>query len=505
MFNMSARFFRISEPLSCRRLFLCLLTILVTLALPFSSTFGKTGALDVVLAIDTSGSMKKTDPNNLRSEASKLFISLLDEGSRVALVMFDTKATTLAPLQELETDRKAMKEQLNHIPSEGKWTDLNQAVRHSYEILLDSTRKERAIIVMTDGKMDLGNGKLDQGATYELLKVLVPEIRKKKIKIFTIAFTRSSDVAFLKLIALKTKGFFYLTEKDKDIHITYTDIYNHMVTPETLPMEGDKFFVDLSVKEMNIVVTKEDPETEVSLLVPGESAMSFNKHPSDVRWSKSAVYEMVTIPKPMVGTWYVKYGAEKGNKVFISTDLKLMTSMKKNIIMPGTEMYVEIWLQDGPESEERSAALFHELQLTAELIPAKAGEAIQVLLNDDGMKRDVKAGDGIYTALLAPTMSGEYTFRVHSKTATFEREKETSFYVPSQETDDMEELVEAAKDDPPEEEATPEPLPEEEKMPEGINWGWVLIRFILINVILLALLAGGLFYKKYVHKRRKSK
>jgi len=451
--------------------------------------------------------MKKTDPDNLRSEASKLFISLLSEKSRVALVTFDTKAKTLSPLRDLRTDRKAMQEQLNQIQSDGKWTDLNLAVRHSYELLAASTRKERAIIVMTDGKMDLGTGKLDKGATYELLKVLVPEIRRKKIKIFTIAFTRFSDVAFLKLIALKTKGFFYLTEKDKDIHITYADIYNHMVAPETLPIEGDKFFVDLSVKEMNIVVTKEEPKTEVSLLVPGEAAMSYKEHPAEVKWSKSTVYEMITIPRPMVGTWYVKYGAERGNKVFISTDLKLMTSMNKNIIMPGTEMYIEIWLQDGPESDEKKAAIFYDLQLSAEIVPAESGQAIPLLLNDDGMKRDVKAGDGVYTALLAPTMAGEYSFRVHAKTDTFEREKETSFYVPQKDKDDMEELAEAAREDPPEEEALPEPEPaaEEEVTTEGINWGWVLVRFIMINVILLALLAGGLVYKKYILKRRKRK
>ena len=101
--------FRYARQLSGRHPFLSLITALIVLVLAFSSTFGENNGIDVVLAIDTSGSMKKTDPNNLRSEASKLFISLLSEDSRVALVTFDTKATTLSPLLDLGTDRNAMK------------------------------------------------------------------------------------------------------------------------------------------------------------------------------------------------------------------------------------------------------------------------------------------------------------------------------------------------------------------------------------------------------------
>jgi Mg-chelatase subunit ChlD len=50
---------------------------------------------DVVLLIDSSGSMKRTDPFNFRKNAAKLFISLLGTDDRVAVMSFGDAATML--------------------------------------------------------------------------------------------------------------------------------------------------------------------------------------------------------------------------------------------------------------------------------------------------------------------------------------------------------------------------------------------------------------------------
>jgi Ca-activated chloride channel family protein len=48
---------------------------------------------DIILLIDSSGSMKQTDPRNYRKEAPKLFISLLDKDDRVGIMSFGDAAT----------------------------------------------------------------------------------------------------------------------------------------------------------------------------------------------------------------------------------------------------------------------------------------------------------------------------------------------------------------------------------------------------------------------------
>ncbi len=477
-------------------LFVFIIAALSIIAGPVSPAYSSPQSMDVVLVIDTSGSMKKTDPNNLRSEASELFISLLKENSRVALVTFDTTAKTLSKLSRVESEREKLLGRLNMITSDGEWTDLRRAVSHSYQILKRSSGEERAIILMTDGKMDLGKAGLDKEATSELIEEIIPAMRKKGIKIFTIAFTRFSDVSFLKLIALKTKGFFYLTEKDTDIHITYTDIFNHMTSPDALPIEGDKFYVDLSVNEMTIVVTKAHPDVNVTMVMPDRLSQNFEKHPGEVRWSKASVYEMITIKKPMVGQWHIKYGADKGNKVFIATDLRLNTSMKKNVIKQESELELEIWLQNGnKENINAEPAHFYDLEITAGMTLAGREKEDTLIFNDEGTGYDKKADDGIFTSLLKPLMPGEYELRIRVKGETFEREKQYSFYVPAKDQTQIEDL--ADEPDPPKPVIEEESGPPPEKPEEGIKWGWVFLRFLMINFGLLMVVAGIISFKKY--------
>src|SRR5512135_3111867 len=53
---------------------------------------------DIVLLMDSSGSMKKTDPGNYRKDAARLFISLLGADDKIGIVSFGDSAKTLIPL-----------------------------------------------------------------------------------------------------------------------------------------------------------------------------------------------------------------------------------------------------------------------------------------------------------------------------------------------------------------------------------------------------------------------
>ena len=53
---------------------------------------------DIALIIDSSGSMKENDPNNLRRNAAKFFIELADPNVQITIVDFNGSAKTLARL-----------------------------------------------------------------------------------------------------------------------------------------------------------------------------------------------------------------------------------------------------------------------------------------------------------------------------------------------------------------------------------------------------------------------
>ena len=56
--------------------------------------------IDLIFVLDCSGSMKKTDPQDLRKPATELFVSLLGSQDRIGLVSFGGLAQTLIPLTE---------------------------------------------------------------------------------------------------------------------------------------------------------------------------------------------------------------------------------------------------------------------------------------------------------------------------------------------------------------------------------------------------------------------
>ena len=60
--------------------------------------------MDTVILIDSSGSMKQTDPEQLRIPAAKLFISLLDKHDRLSIVSFSDQAWPITFLTQLDSE-----------------------------------------------------------------------------------------------------------------------------------------------------------------------------------------------------------------------------------------------------------------------------------------------------------------------------------------------------------------------------------------------------------------
>lgn len=466
---------------------------LCAVSIPPPGTYANEGGMDIILAIDTSGSMKDTDPHNLRAEAATLFLHLLGRDDNLALVTFDTTTQVLSNLKAVEEDRTFLVDQLRHVTSDGKYTNLYEAISHSHDILKTSTRKARAVIVMTDGKLDLGHPTKDRELAQQMRDHLLPALRTEGIRIFSIAFTRFSDIQFLKRVALTTEGYFYLAEKDEDLHVTFTDIYSQMTTPDSIPIENGKFYVDRSVQELNIVITKTDPLTGVALEMPDRRSLTFKRHPENVRWHQSRAFEMITVSGPLVGSWHIQYGADKGNRVFVLTDLKLMTSFREGLMPPDIEAKLEVWLHEGERTRKRTPVRIHDVRMSAEVVP-KGKPGTSVRLRDDGKHGDEVAGDGIYQAIIEPTQRGEHLLRIRAQGLTFAREKQLSFYVPEEE---LEDTLKTADDLPPEEEepALPDVQAPPEESSADVDWGWVMVRFLMINAVLAVCLTAAILWR----------
>ena len=93
--------------------------------------------MDVVLVIDSSGSMQKNDPLSFRVPAAKLFISLLDKGDRAGIVSFSDRGYLLSDLtfvDSLEHQDKLFSA-ADRISADGLYTNLFEAFNSGYETL----------------------------------------------------------------------------------------------------------------------------------------------------------------------------------------------------------------------------------------------------------------------------------------------------------------------------------------------------------------------------------
>jgi len=96
-----------------------------------SDTFAQDAAAkpDTRVLIDVSGSMKKTDPNNLRVPAVKLLINLAKDGSRFGVWNFGQQVNNLVPPATVSADwKKTASRAADRIHSRGLFTHIGAAL-----------------------------------------------------------------------------------------------------------------------------------------------------------------------------------------------------------------------------------------------------------------------------------------------------------------------------------------------------------------------------------------
>ena len=190
---------------------------------------------DIVFAIDSSGSMTLKDPKDERIKASKKFVDLMEKSDgdryRAAVVSWDYKVDFVCPCGGststcnsagnaiLTDDLSKVKECLDKIDSEGKYTDYDPGLSAAIEILKSKGRKnvKRTIIFFTDGGVD----RYDKSLAYEA--------KKNNIQIYTIGLGVRAPMDYsLKEIADITGGKYYIAPTSRSIGGIFDEIMVEM-------------------------------------------------------------------------------------------------------------------------------------------------------------------------------------------------------------------------------------------------------------------------------------
>ncbi|MDH5326326.1 MAG: VWA domain-containing protein [Gammaproteobacteria bacterium] len=391
----------------------------------------KNPILDVVLVMDSSGSMKKTDPRELRKSAAKLFISLLSEDDRVSVVSFSDQGYPVAYLTPPKADRKrqSLFAAVDKISNRGVYTNLSGAIDGALRVLNRNPmpNRKKIIVLMSDGKMDLGSAQASAKQTQRLQQEIIPMLKQQGVELHTIAFTPESDQATLEQIALSTGGKFNIAANDKQLHDVYAVIFEQNKQPNMLPFSGENFTIDKAITEVTVVGSKDSEKTVLSLASPDGKRFNAKNPPKNVKWFVAETFDLITIRKPQAGTW--KLGSSTGkNKAYVITDLKMQLNAEPSAVAIGEGLLIKAWLEDNDKIITKKNILDNvSIQLKV-LTPEGRTHELEMEPNPA-----VTQTDGVYINHIALPSAGIYKLDAVANAKTFSRERtsQVSVYDPS--------------------------------------------------------------------------
>src|SRR3989475_11187179 len=192
---------------------------------------------DIILAIDSSGSMNQNDPGRLRIQAAKDYIGRLSRPDRVASVDFDS--TAHLTLQNIGgaahhlfstynngiPDYSGAQTDLNSIDQSGS-TNFGAALQVANDELISYGIRSHAwvIILLTDGQNTCCP---NQAAGDAQARLEAARAKANNITVYTIGLGPGADWQLLQEIATTTGGTYYAAPTADAIRFIYLEIANH--------------------------------------------------------------------------------------------------------------------------------------------------------------------------------------------------------------------------------------------------------------------------------------
>ncbi|MDR3278562.1 MAG: VWA domain-containing protein [Oscillospiraceae bacterium] len=309
--------------------------------------------LDVVLVIDCSGSMRKSDPDKLATTAANLFVDMCRgsetkygyvSDSRFGYVLYSQKIEGssydivpqggLAETRSVPLERELKKALANITYNSNADTDTALGLETARDMLAnraDSSRKP-VVILLSDGNTDLSNNFPGTTRTTEqsraALGAVKDDLAAKGFPVYTIGFNYdgSMDTAVLADISQQTNAKPYETNDAGELPGVLQSIYAHLTGAQTQDREiiatgepqTETFDIsNNSVYKATVSILSHDNVDGVSLTAPDGvpvsegSELTIDKDPNNQ-------YTLLTLYEPMSGEWTLEFTGSKDSKILIN-------------------------------------------------------------------------------------------------------------------------------------------------------------------------------------------
>lgn len=379
---------------------------------------------DIRVLIDVSGSMQWNDPENLRAPALRLLTGLLPSGTRAGVWTFGRYVNMLVPYGEVDRAWKDKARQAaDQINSAGLFTNIESTLeRATWNWHAPAADAERSIILLTDGLVDVSeNPEADQASRARIVEQILPRLQRAGATVHTIALSGEADETLLQQLAAATGGWFEHPKTAQHLERVFFRMFEKAARPETLPLVDNEVLVDKSIEEITLLIFRKQGASPTTLVTPDGVTFGKDRVPPNVAWHSDDRYDLVTITRPMTGTWHVNAEVDPDNRVMVVANLRVIATRLPNQILSGDlhDLYVRLAEGNGI-IEKRDFLHFIEMTVVQE---SEHGETHDWMLLDNGRGDDATAGDGTYSLRLGDSLSaGEHELTISVDGTTFRRE-----------------------------------------------------------------------------------
>lgn len=377
--------------------------------------------------VDASGSMLMSDPDKLTSEALRLISNLApEEHATLGIWLFGETPRVLLPEARIN---KATKAKLNDYVSRYETEDLKTDLEAIIALLLNTPDQgelaegfDRHWILVTDGMVDISLDEAVNKASRErILYELTERLEQQGIHLHTISMTGYTDKALLKTLSLKTNASHVEVAAPEDLLDTFERIFTQASPTEELPFDGNTFVVDNAIEELTLVVFHGlDQQPEIITPAGRPLALVSNEQ---ISVAASPHYTLVTISKPMEGTWQVNHADIERSSIRIITDLNAQVSKIAPVIFINEPMFSTLGLFEG-DTQIQDDSVLGLLSVEQQLIKINGDHKTPIA-------RDVmvRSGSNFKNRLSSPLSAGNYELLSYVDGQSFSRQMSQVFTV----------------------------------------------------------------------------
>ncbi len=399
-----------------------LLALLAVLAAGhgYADTGGTGLKPDLRLLIDISGSMKTSDPDNLRAPALDLIVRLLPDGARAGVWSFGEEVAVLVPHGTVDAQWRSQAEAaIARIDNSGQRTNIPAAIEAAtFDLGRLDPGYRTSIVLLTDGKVDVAESPMvNAGAARKLLANEAVELGVTGIPVHTIALSGEADWVFLKSLAQASGGIAERAQDAGQLSAIFLQSLEMVAPAARVPLEDSRFAIDASVEEFTALVFYKGEGRRLELVSPGGESYVAGEQQAGVDWFRNKQFALVTVTSPEAGEWRLRAPEDATARISVIADLGLGMHPPPNSMPAGRQAELGLWITDGGVPVADPEVLSAFALLVDVVAPGGQKERIHV-------SRDYPVpADGEYRVLIPVfEQPGRYELMVRLEGQTLQRE-----------------------------------------------------------------------------------